>query len=178
MRLFALAALLLVGCKTHSEATSSIKAELAGTVDETRKVDTTEPVAVPVRVVTERWTAPEPILPTAGGGTIIRMPPGAAPLPRPPVAFPDAKAPDPADSYLYERTTVDYGPPAEKVTHEEDGTKKTTTASLEAQSETEKDSKASLFGLGIGWWVGIGGAVLLYLAYAFRKQIPFLGWLK
>lgn len=173
MRLLFLVALLCVGCKTHSEATSSIKAELDGTAETTRKVDTTEPVALPVRVVTERWSAPEPIVPTPGGGTIVRMPSGVAPLPRAPATFHDAKAPDPADSYLYERTTVDYGPPGEKVTHEEDGAKETVTASIDGHTETEKDRAPSgIFAFLAGWWPYLLGAIPVLLV-VFRKKLPF-----
>lgn len=169
MKLLVLVALLCAGCKSHSEATSSIKAELDGTAEQTRKVDTTEPVAVPTHVVLERWSAPGPLVPAAGGGTLVSMPPSVAPLLRAPRAVPA----EPADSYVYERTTVDYGPPAEKVTHEEDGAKATVTASLDGHTETEKDKEpVGLLAFLAGWWPYLLAAIPVLLV-VFRKKLPF-----
>lgn len=186
MRHLFLLALLCVGCRSHSEATSSIKAELAGTEEKTRKVDTTEPVAVPQHVVIERWTSPEPVLPTPGGGTLVHMPPGAAPLPRAPRPVVDGPQADSTDPYLYERETIDYGPPLPKVTHEEDASAGTTTASIEGQTEANKGSEpVGIFAFLAGWWkyILLAIPVLLFvfrrqlLAFAVKRgiKLPFLG---
>lgn len=186
MRHLFLLALLCVGCRSHSEATSSIKAELAGTEEKTRKVDTTEPVAVPQHVVIERWGIPALDAAQAVDRAVGKPGSGAAPLPRAPRPVVDGPQADSTDPYLYERETIDYGPPLPKVTHEEDASAGTTTASIEGQTEANKGSEpVGIFAFLAGWWkyILLAIPVLLFvfrrqlLAFAVKRgiKLPFLG---
>jgi hypothetical protein len=173
-------AVALASCATRREGDTSLKADLSDHKEGSRTVDTSEPVAVPERVEIEGWGAPAPLTITPGIGRLLPVGPGAGPPPRPPKALPGLAPQDAAaerEDTLHWRATVFYGPPQDKTTHEADTGKADTGGSIDSNSHWWSSMKASLFGLGPGWIIGIVLAGLAGAAYAFRKQIPWLRWI-